>query len=346
MAKVLRKDWLLLRPGLLFVSLTFGLLWNWLIWVDDPLAIHYSGSLLTLVFAFYLATMDGGSANMEAFWNSLPISRVELVGAKYLEGVLFAVGGYLLAWILQFPVRWQELARARAGDEFARQRTELADMAFSSETLEEPAQQFGLEVRQRDGVTRDGNQAPFDHAGLVRQLFSADVMEDGFNTELIDINRNTAVVARVRAHHPEAPQPLEEVAAQVRERLESEQTLALLQEKADEILQDLRDGEMSPEGENWTVHNDVVRSESQVPPAVKARAFSLPTPEDGGFTFGSVTADMDLVIIALAEVTDGEVDLESDDVRGMKQFLAQLSGQREYDAYVRTLREKAEIVRP
>ncbi|MDA8352932.1 MAG: ABC-2 transporter permease [Firmicutes bacterium] len=106
MAKVLRKDWLLLRPGLLFVSLTFGLLWNWLIWVDDPLAIHYSGSLLTLVFAFYLATMDGGSANMEAFWNSLPISRVELVGAKYLEGVLFAVGGYLLAWILQFPVRW------------------------------------------------------------------------------------------------------------------------------------------------------------------------------------------------------------------------------------------------
>src|SRR5690554_2303882 len=48
----------------------------------------------------------------------------------------------------------QELARARAGDEFARQRTKLADMAFSSETLEEPAQQFGLEVRQRDGVTR------------------------------------------------------------------------------------------------------------------------------------------------------------------------------------------------
>ncbi len=240
----------------------------------------------------------------------------------------------------------QELARARAGDEFARMRTELADMAFSSESLAEPAEKFGLEVRQKDGVTRDGNQTPFDHAGLVRQLFSADVMEDGFNTELIDVNRNTAVVARVRAHHPEAPQPLDEVATQVRDRLEREQTLALLQERADELLQKLRDGGMSPEGENWTKHTGVVRSEAQVPPVVQARVFSMPTPEEDHNAYDSVAAGTDLVIIALSDVTDGDVDPESDDVRGMTQFLAQMNGQQEYDAYVRTLREKAEVVRP
>ena len=72
----------------------------------------------------------------------------------------------------------------------------------------------------------------------------------------------------------------------------------------------------------------------------------MPTPADDSFTYGSVAADTDLVIIALSAVADGDVDTESDDVRGMAQFLAQINGQREYDAYVRTLREKAEIVRP
>lgn len=238
------------------------------------------------------------------------------------------------------------IAQSRAGDEFARQRTELADMAFSSETLEEPAEQFGLEVRTRSGVTREDNEAPFDHAGLVRQLFSADVLEDGFNTELIDIDQTTAVVARVTEHHPEAPQPLEEVGDQIRERLQREQTLTLLQERADELLGQLREGEATPEGDDWTVYDDVVRNQSAVPAPVQARAFSLPTPDEDGFSFGTVADGSDLVIIALSDVSDGEVDSESEQVRNMAQFLAQMNGQQEYNAYVRTLREQAEIERP
>lgn len=310
---------------------------------DDPLSAGQGGDLGYLREGALGGAYDEAMLALEEGEVSDPVETeygthfIKLLGTRTPEPPAFET--------MADEIR-QELARARAGDEFARQRSELADMAFSSESLEEPARRFGLEVKERDGVTRDGNQAPFDHAGLVRQLFSADVMEDDFNTELIDINRNTAVVARVRAHHPQAPQPLEEVASQVRDRLEREQTLALLQEQADEILQKLRDGDTTPQGDDWTVHNDVVRSEAQVPPAVQARAFSMPTPADDSFTYGSVAADTDLVIIALSAVADGDVDTESDDVRGMAQFLAQINGQREYDAYVRTLREKAEIVRP
>lgn len=310
---------------------------------DDPLSADQGGDLGYLREGALGGAYDEAMLALEEGEVSEPVETeygthfIKLLGTRTAEPPAFET--------MADEIR-QELARARAGDEFARQRTELADRAFSSESLEEPADQFGLEISQRDGVTRDSNQAPFDHAGLVRQLFSKDVMEDGFNTELIEVNANTAVVARVRAHHPQAPQPLEEVASQVRDRLEREQTLALLQEQADEILQKLRDGDMTPQGDDWTVHNGVVRSEAQVPPAVQARAFSMPTPADDSFTYGSVAADTDLVIIALSAVADGDVDTESDDVRGMAQFLAQINGQREYDAYVRTLREKAEIVRP
>ncbi|MGM0570886.1 SurA N-terminal domain-containing protein [Marinobacter sp.] len=239
-----------------------------------------------------------------------------------------------------------QLAQARAGDEFARQRTELSDMAFSSENLEDPAEQFDLEVQTRSGVTRDDNEAPFDHAGLVRQLFSADVLNDGFNTELIDVDQNTAVVARVREHYPEAPQPLEEVADRIRERLEREQTLSLLQERADRVLDQLREGQLSPDGDDWTAYTEVVRNRSAVPEPVQARAFSLPTPDEDGYSLGTAVIGSDLVVIALTDVSDGDVDTESEEVRNMAQFLAQMNGQQEYNAYVRTLREQAEIERP
>jgi peptidyl-prolyl cis-trans isomerase D len=310
---------------------------------DDPLSAEQGGDL------GYLREGDLGGAYDEAM---LALEEGEVSGPVETE--------YGTHFIKVLDIRTSEpppfeemapeirdqIAQSRAGDEFARQRTELADMAFSSETLEEPAEQFGLEVRTRSGVTREGNEAPFDHAGLVRQLFSADVLADGFNTELIDVDQTTAVVARVTEHHPEAPQPLEEVAGQVRERLQREQTLTLLQERADNLLGQLRDGEVSPDGDDWTVYEDVVRNQSAVPAPVQARAFSLPTPDEDGFSFGTVADGSDLVIIALSDVSDGEVDSESEEVRNMAQFLAQMNGQQEYNAYVRTLREQAEIERP
>lgn len=310
---------------------------------DDPLSAEQGGDL------GYLREGDLGGAYDEAM---LSLEEGEVAGPVETEyGIHFIK---LLDIRTSEPASFDEmapeirnqLARARAGDEFARQRTELADMAFSADTLEQPAEQFGLEVKTRSGVTREGDEAPFNHAGLVRQLFSGDVLEDGFNTELIDVDQATAVVARVTEHHPEAPQPLEEVTGEVRDRLERERTLALLQEQADQLLEQLRSGEVSPEGDDWTVYEGVARNQSAVPAPVQAVAFSLPSPDEAGFSFGTAEAGSDLFVIALSGVADGEVDADSEEVRNMAQFLAQLNGQQEYNAYARTLRDQAEIERP
>ncbi|SFR48830.1 peptidyl-prolyl cis-trans isomerase D [Marinobacter daqiaonensis] len=244
------------------------------------------------------------------------------------------------------PQLRQRLATQRAAEEYARLRTELADLAYAEENLEYPAEQLDLTIRTREDVTRENNEPPFDHPGLVRQLFSGDVLQEGFNTELIDVEENTTVVARVAEHHPEREKPLSEVAGQIRERLERERTLELLRDKADTMLSRLRDGEMTPEGDDWTRYDDVTRNLSAVPGPVQAEAFSLPRPGEGDFRFGSTAVGTDLVLIALSDVTDGEVEEGSEDMRNMRMLLAQLNGQQEYQAYVRTLRERAEVERP
>lgn len=310
---------------------------------DDPLSAEQGGDL------GYLMEGDLGGEYDEALF-SLDVDEVagpveSDYGTHFIK-LIETRKGEAPSYEEQAPEIRDQLAQRRAGEEFSRKRTELADLAFSSDSLEYPSEQFDLELQTRSGVTREGNQAPFDHAGLIRQLFSGDVLNEGFNTELIDVSQTSAVVARVSEHHPEEPLPLAEVSGQIRDRLERERTLSLLREEADELLAQMKDGQATPEGSDWTRYDDVVRDQSELAAPVRSVVFALPAPGDEGFSFGTAEDGSDVVIVALSDVTDGDVDEGSEDVKNMSLFLAQMNGQSEYQAYVQTLRDKAEVERP
>lgn len=238
-----------------------------------------------------------------------------------------------------------EMAANRAADEFARERTRLADLAFSEDNLEYPAEQLGLEVRSMDGITREGGADPFSHPGLVRQLFSRDVLEDDFNSEVIDVGNNRSVVARVRQHVPENLQPLEEVADNIREHLVAQKTLEALEERAQALIGEVQSGAITTDDEGWTRYTDIDRSQPVAAGEVRRQAFALPRPEDGERSFGTALVEGDLVVVALMSVTDGEVDPESPELRQLREFLVSLSSQQEYQAYQQQLREEAEVTR-
>ena len=310
---------------------------------DDPLSAEQGGDL------GYLMEGDLGGAYDEALFS---LEEGEVAGpVESSYGIHFIKllnirRGDAPGFEEQAPEIRDQLAQRQAQEEFSRQRTELADLAFSSDDLEYPAEQFDLQLQTRSGVTRENSAAPFDHAGLIRQLFSGDVLEDGFNTELIDVGQSTAVVARVTEHYLEKPRPLAEVADQIRDRLERERTLQLLQEDAEAILSQLRNGETAPGGEEWTRYEDRVRDESELARPLLSEVFSLPAPGEGSFSFGSAEVGSDLVVIALSGVSDGDVEANSEEVRNMSSFLAQLNGQQEYQAYVQMLLDQAEVERP
>jgi peptidyl-prolyl cis-trans isomerase D len=239
----------------------------------------------------------------------------------------------------------RELAREKARERFAEVRAELADSAYAADDLAGPAEELGLEVREAAGITRDGGQAPFDHAGLVRQLFSEDVLEAGYNTELIDVGDNVSVVARVLDYHPAEQLPLEEVRDQIRATLEQRKTREALAERAETIIADLEAGE-SPEGfGEWSSYEGLARNSSDVGPAILEQVFSLPRPADGA-RFGKAITANSAAVIALDEVTDGQVAEESTELNQLREFLASLEGQREYAAYQQFLRNRAEVERP
>jgi peptidyl-prolyl cis-trans isomerase D len=241
-----------------------------------------------------------------------------------------------------------ELSRERAREAYAQARTTLADSAYAADNLEGPAKDLGLELRQADQITRDGGSEPFDHAGLVRQLFSEDVLNGGYNTELIDVADNRAVVARVRVYREAEVLPLDGVEGAIRSNLEAEQTRTALVARASEMAAQLQAGEPLQDvaDDSWTTYNEQTRSSSELGGGVMQAIYALPRPQDGTISYGHTVSGNSAVVIALDKVNEGKVDTDGSEYTQLQEFLASLDGQREYTAYQQWLRDNAEVERP
>jgi len=240
----------------------------------------------------------------------------------------------------------RELARSRANERFAEVRTDLADQAYSEQNLDVPANNLGLEVYSKEGITRSGGEPPFDHAGLVRQLFSEDVLTDGFNTELIDVGDNMSVVARVGEYFEGRQRSLEDVASEIRGQLTRQKTKEALRERADSIVAELEAGKdaSSLDLGEWTTYTDQGRSNLSLSPSLLSTVFALGRPDDGG-VYGSEVMNAGVTIIALDAVSEGAVDTDSQEYQQVRDFLATIGAQREYGAYQGYLRNRAEVER-
>ncbi|WP_323753688.1 SurA N-terminal domain-containing protein [Marinobacter sp.] len=238
-----------------------------------------------------------------------------------------------------------ELARAKAEERYVEVRADLADAAYAADDLAGPANELGLELREVQGVTRDGGAAPFDHAGLVRQLFSADVLEDGYNTELIDVGDNVSIVARVKTHHEARQLELADVRDDIKATLEVMATREALQAKANELVADIESGDSVEQGD-WKQFEAQGRGAADnLSQLVLRKAFTMPRPSGEESTVDAVVGLAEAHIVVLEAVNEGEVDRENAEFQQVQQFLTQLQGQREYAVYQQFLRETAEVER-
>lgn len=244
-----------------------------------------------------------------------------------------------------------ELARDKAGEKYAELRAKLADQAYSEGNLKGPAKSLGLTIRDQTGITRDGGPGPFQHPGLVRQLFSDDVLKDHYNTEVIDVGDDVSVVARVGEYHPAAEQPLAAVKDDIRQTLTRQRIQKALSARADAVIASLRDGEslgsLDLGDVSWQKHDKVSRNDPKLATAVLSQVFSMPRPQDdGSATYGQALSDGKVTIVALDAVTEGKVEGNEESLNQLQQFLSSQEGRREYTAYQQALRDRAEVERP
>ena len=269
-------------------------------------------------------------------------------GVHFIRLLGVRSGGDADLQALEAEVR-TELLRAKAEQRFVELSTRLADVAYSAFDLEEPAQALGLTIQTREGVTREGAAAPFDHPALSRQLFSADVMEGGNNTEAVEIGADRVVVARVLKRHAQEQQALEAVKQGIIDELRATRLQAQLKRQAEDILEALKGGadkeSLVPAGSMWTQHEQTRRSAFGLPPGVLTGVFAMPRPEEGRMSYASVPVGNQFAVVVLEAVGQAEAGEGEPDVKQVRQFLSGQLGNAEYLAYQKTLEALSEVQR-
>jgi peptidyl-prolyl cis-trans isomerase D len=228
----------------------------------------------------------------------------------------------------------------------------LRDLVFNAEDLAGPAAELELTVARSDVVLRNRNEGLFMEPRLTTAAFSKEVLEDRYNSEVIELDAEHFVVLRVLAHAPSAPRSLDEVRDDVERALAAELARTEIRERANELLRRLHAGssieELALEGDYvWQVELAARRNNRGLPASLLRRLFQLPAPADESSSYDYVqNAEGDIELFELVRVTAGEPSQLAESQRErLQRRISDEYGRRAHAYFQQELRRRADVVR-
>ena len=245
----------------------------------------------------------------------------------------------------------QELKSEQVARRFIEISQELANLAYESEDLVEPARILGVEIETHGPLERSGGEGITAHPRVMSAAFSDDVLLDRRNSELIELDAETVAVVRVKQHMTPEQRSLDEVRADIAERLQFQQAVALADQHAEELVTSLEAGELTPAalaeqlGQQWQVHEAVSRAEREVHQTLLRNVFSMPRPDDAPVYGHYAQPDGSQWIVELRGVAIPENVVSDEDESMYGQFVAGQTGEQDFAALRQRLQEEADIER-
>ena len=219
---------------------------------------------------------------------------------------------------------------------------EFANLAYE-ESLDMLADQLDLEIQTSDFFSNGTDQ--YDQA-FVSAAFSEAVIEEGENSDVIELGQNKFVVLSLSSLQPERQKELNEVEAQIVATLKTLGAKKLIDDlslsiasaltSGDELTVNklLTDNELEWNDEGW------ISRATQLPFDISGVAFTIPKPILGEHTYSSRSADnsTSLVIdLKAVRLPEGENDTGISEV-----YLSQENNEM-FTSLIKQLRETAEI---
>ncbi|WP_313651158.1 SurA N-terminal domain-containing protein [Pseudomonas soli] len=239
-----------------------------------------------------------------------------------------------------------ELKTQQVEQRFVEATKQLEDTAFEASDLAQPGQDLGLKVHTSAAFGREGGEGITANRAVIQAAFSEQVLEEGANSNAIELDPETVVVVRVKEHRKPEQLPLEAVAKNISEHLAKEKAIAELKAKADKLIAGLRDGSVKAQGQGWKLHEAVTRGQDGIDPAELQAVFRLGKPEAKDKpVYGSVVlGDGSLVVLQLKGVNEGAAATDEEKAQ-IRRYLASRAGSQDFAAYRKLLEGSADITR-
>ena len=219
---------------------------------------------------------------------------------------------------------------------------EFTSLAYE-ESLDMVANQFGLELQTSDYFANSSQQ--YDEA-FVSAAFSAAVIDDGENSEVIELSAEKFVVLSLSSSQPEREKELDEVKDQVASILSNIGAKILIEDLSLSIATALESGDelmtnklLADNGLEWNAEGWISRA-AELPFDVTSIAFSIPKPIDGEHTYSAQSVDnLTSLVVDLSGVRLPE---EETDTGIAALYLGQENNEM-FVSLIKQLRESAEI---
>lgn len=243
------------------------------------------------------------------------------------------------------PELVRELKAQQVEQRFVEASKRLEDSAFEASDLAQPAQELGLTVQTTPAFPREGGEGIAANRQVIQAAFSDEVLVDGANSSVIELDPNTTVVVRVKQHLEAKALELDQVRDAIVQQLQRSKAAEKARSEGEELLTKLRDGQVVEQ--QWQVVEAATRNQEGVQPAVLQAVFRMPKPtaKDQPTYAGMSMANGGFVVLRLNGVNEPEQALSDAERDNYRRFLASRVGQQDFAAYRQKLQEQAEIER-
>ncbi|ALS97819.1 SurA N-terminal domain-containing protein [Lacimicrobium alkaliphilum] len=242
-----------------------------------------------------------------------------------------------------------QVKRDKAVAEFYDLHEQIARVAFEMpDNLDEVAQLAGQPVQSTSLFSRTDAPELFSSNQMMNAAFSAELIEDRVNSDVIDVSSEHLVVMRVGEHQPQRTRALDEVEPMIYEQLQAQKAQQAARDWAKEILGDYQSGETDAAEEklaqmslSWEEYEAQMRYGASLPPAVIEEAFRLSAQQNDNMAVVN-TNDGNVALVRVDQIHTAD-DAEPAMLGQLSEQLSEGRGQRVYMDFIEALKEDADI---
>lgn len=259
-------------------------------------------------------------------WHVVRVTGVQAAKTRPLDEVRKDIAG--------------ELAQQKGAKQFAEAAEGFSNMVYEqSDSLAPAAERYKLPLQTTDWIERGRAQelGALDNPKLLAALFSPDAVQDKRNTDAIEVAPGTLVSAHVIAHEPAKQREFAEVKDQIVAELREREAVELAHKEGEAKLAALRKGDNAVS--SWSAAKQVSRQDAQGLPAealrrvVAANVSKLPA-------YVGLPARDGYLLLRISKVIE---QTPKGQEKQLEAQAAQMLGAADYEAYVASLKSKADI---
>ena len=243
--------------------------------------------------------------------------------------------------------------RRRGGEaEFVQLAEQLGNIAFEQpDSLEPLTDQLGLAIQTSDWFSGAMGTGIAANPKVRKAAFSDEVLVDGLNSGVIEINPDTLIVFRKLEHRERRPMLLEEVSDQIKTTLENRQAMLALEQAGNAILTALTDGTPWAEllGRYGLVEASLPAAVEEITDpqeqAIAVKVFAAPHPGAGAPVFGGGQISPEVfAIYRLDAVTMGDPSaVDQEEREQVRTAILRRQGDLLFDGFRADLRKAADV---